>query len=497
LVPAEHVARDGRVYLSKQCPDCGRTEALVSSDAAAWRRKRELWRYDPAKARECLMNCRNCGHAHGPELVFLDVTNRCNMRCPICIAHVPGMSFEFHPPLDYFERVIDGLSKMQPQPAVHLSGGEPTVREDLFEIIAMARGKGLKVGVLTNGVKLADEKFCRRLCDARVPVLLSCDGRDPGIYARLRGNSSASHRKLAALDNLKRYSRRKNTIICCVGRGINDKHMRDLVELCHENRNHIAELDLMPLTETWREGEFEDGVATTVEDVEQIIAAAFPGEPVEFLPAGLGHHLFRAMSFFGSFRLTFGGAHPNCESATLFFSDGERYRPIGYYLKRPLLEIADEVIRRANRIDAKLTKLNPNRFFQRWRGRLLVARTLAPMLLRYLRFERIAKGNPAAAVLRIVGGLLIGRRLQDQARKHLAVAGSLGVVVLAFKEYHSIDSERLQNCKTAYAFEDPDTGRVEVVPVCCYTLFRDEVERKIMARYGMRVEEAPATARNL
>jgi len=495
LVPAEHIARDGRVYVSKQCPDCGTTEALVSSDAQMWHSKRDLWRYDPAKAGECLMNCRSCGHAHGPRMVFLNLTNRCNMNCPICIANIPGMGFEFHPPLEYFERVLDGLSKMDPRPTVQLFGGEPTVREDLFEIISTAQEKGLRVRIVTNGLKLADDEFCRKLCNAGVPVLLAFDGRDPEIYARMRKNRPAYFKKLAALDNLKKYSRRKNTIMCCVARGINDKHMRDLVEFCHENRHYISHLHLIPLTENWEKGEFETDATTTIEDVEQIIAASFPGEPVEFLPAGLGHHLFQAGAFFGNFRLTFGGVHPNCESATLFLSDGERYRPIGHYLKKPLHEVADEVVRRADKIDARLARLNPERFLQRWQARLIVTRTFAPVLLRSLDFRKIAKGRPVVAALKILAGLLAGKRLKEQARKHLTVTDTLGMVVLPFEEYHSIDSERLQNCKAGFAFEDPDSGQIKVVPVCSYSLFRDEVERKIMARYGAAAAADKVSAR--
>jgi len=494
LVPAEHIARDGRVYISKQCPDCGRTEALVSSDAQTWRDKRELWRYDPAEARECLMNCRSCGRAHGPEIAFLNLTNHCNMNCPICMANIPGMNFEFHPPLEYFERVLSGLASMDPPPRVYLFGGEPTLREDLFEIIAIAKGKGLRVLIVTNGLKLADEEFCKKLCNTRVLVQFSFDGRDPEIYTRLRRNRPAYFQKLAALDNLKKYSRRKSTIVSCVARGINDKHMRDLVEFCHENRDHISELDMIPLAETWEEGEFETDVTTTIEDVEQIVAASFPGEPVEFLPAGLGHHLVQAGAFFRNFRVHLGGVHPNCESATFFLSDGERYRPIGHYLKRPLHEIANELIRRANEIGGKLARLNPDRFLQRWRGRVLVVRTFAPVVLRSLDFRRIAKGRPALAAVRILGGLSVGKGLKEQVRKHLTLTNVLPIIVLPFEEYHSIDSERLQSCKAGFAFEDPDSGQIKVIPVCSYALFRDDVERRIMAKYSARMDADAAAA---
>jgi len=287
-VPATHVIRDGRVYIVKNCPDCGKSEALISTNAAVWRRKREVWHFDPDAIGECRLNCLTCGYQHKPRMVFLDVTNRCNMNCPICIANIPGMGFEFNPPLEYFERVLDGLAAMEVKPFVNLFGGEPTVRDDLFQIIKMARDRKLSVGVVTNGLRLADAEYCRKICDSKARVLLGFDGRAPEIYERLRKNPSAYEKKLQALENLKKFSKRRHTIMCCVARHINDKHMQDLVEFCHANRDYIQFLHLIPLTETWEEGEFETDVTTTVEDVEQIIDEAFPEDKVEFLPAGLG-----------------------------------------------------------------------------------------------------------------------------------------------------------------------------------------------------------------
>ena len=489
-VPASRVIRDGNVYISKACPVCGTTEALVSTDAATWQRKRELWRYDPDKARACTLNCRVCGHEHFPRMVFLDLTNRCNMNCPICIANIPGMGFEFHPPLLYFERVLKGLGEMNPKPTVQLFGGEPTVRDDMFEIAEIARRYGLKVRVVTNGLQLPDEEYCKKLCDAKASALVGFDGRDPAIYARLRKSPGAYEKKLKAIENLKKYSKTKSTIMCCVARHINDKHMRDLIDFCHENRDCIGHLHLIPLTETWEEGEFETDVATTIEDVERIIGEAFPGEKVEFLPAGLGHYLRAAASFFGEFRLTFGGVHPNCESATVLLSDGECYRPVGYFMKRPLTEFADEVVERAIGVNERLARLDPARFLQRWRGRFIVMRTFVGPLYRTLDFTKILKGNRFLAALRILGGALVGKGLKSQLRKHTNVAGSLGMIILPFEEYHSIDGHRLQNCAAGFAFEDPETKEIMVVPVCGYSRCTDEVERKIAQKY----QSVPAVA---
>ena len=483
-VPATHVVADGKVYLRKDCPGCGPTQALVSTDAATWERKRRLWHYNPEAVRACGIDCTTCGHAHHPRMLFLDVTNRCNMNCPICIANIPGMGFEFHPPLAYFDHVLAGLARMEPKPTVQLFGGEPTVREDLFDIIDLCRQHELRVRIVTNGLRLADEAYCKRLCDAKVPVLIAFDGRDPEIYRRLRKNPGAYEKKLQALENLKKFSTRKNTIMVCVARHINDRHMGDLIRYCHESRGFITALHLIPLTETWKEGEFETDVATTTEDVEKIIGEAMPDEPVEFVPAGLGSHLDRAMDFFGGVRLSFGGVHPNCESMTLLLGDAERYHALGHYLKRPFTDLAEDLVNRAEAIGPKLARLDPRRRVQRWRGRLLVARKLGIPVLRAIRFRRVLKGNRVLTALRILGGLMMGRKPKDVFRRHSTVQAVLRMIVLPFEEYDSIDGARLQNCTAGFAYEDPDTGEVKTCPVCSWSLFRTEIVKKIAEKYA-------------
>jgi len=65
--PASHLVRDGRVYIRKVCPKCGPSERLVSTDAATWQAKRDLWHYDPEAVGPCAINCLECAHAHHPS----------------------------------------------------------------------------------------------------------------------------------------------------------------------------------------------------------------------------------------------------------------------------------------------------------------------------------------------------------------------------------------------------------------------------------------------
>jgi sulfatase maturation enzyme AslB (radical SAM superfamily) len=478
--------RDGEVFLTKDCPDCGVTEALVSSDPDAWQLKRDICLYDESAPLFCTTDCASCSYDHRPRMVFLDVTNRCNMNCPICIANIPGMGFEFHPPFEYFEKVLTALSRMDPKPLVQLFGGEPTVRDDIFDIIELGRGLGLDLRIVTNGLKLADEDYCRRICESRVHVLLAFDGDDPAIYERLRRNPGAYKKKKKALENLEKYAEHKNTIMCCVARGINDRHMARMLELCHEHKS-IKCMHLIPLTETWEEGEFETNISTTTEDVEHIIDDAIPDEKVEFVPAGLSEWLRPAMRFFGGAPLKFGGVHPNCESGTYVISDGERYHAVSYYLKRPLTEVAAEGVRRLRDLNPRLERLDPASRWQRLRGRLMVIRTLGGLALSALRSDRILRGNRALSVARIAAGALLGRRMKEVLRRNTNVRDAMLMIVLPFEEYHSVESARLQYCFAGFAYEDADDGRVRTLPVCVWGLYKSNIQRKIADKYEARV----------
>jgi hypothetical protein len=490
-VPAAFFERGGRLYIRKDCPDCGRTESEVSSDASVWLEKRRIWDYVPSERVACTLHCDKCGVAHHPTIVFVDVTNRCNMNCPICIANVRGMGFEFHPPLEYFEKLFEVVGRFEPTPMVELFGGEPTVREDLLDVIAVARRHGLKPRVVTNGLRLADEDYCRKLCEAKVRFRFAFDGRSEEVYRRLRSNPAAYHKKVRALKNLRKHSRRNQAIISCIARGVNDQHVADLIQMCHDDRHMITELGVIPLTENWEEGEFETGIRTTMEDVEKIVADSVPGGEVEFVPAGLVHTLRQARRFFRtkssrSELLMLGGVHPNCESMTVVVSDGEKYVSANKFLKVKLSDLAAECLARGRRIEKKLDALDPHKPLQRLRGLALILRTYGPMVRRAVDLRRFTRGNPTLVGLKILFGLMIGRKFRDLCHKHLIAQQVLRMAVLPFEEYHSIDGARLENCKAVFAYEDADSGKVQTIPACTWYLYRNPILKRLSEKYGVK-----------
>jgi uncharacterized radical SAM superfamily Fe-S cluster-containing enzyme len=499
-VPAEFFDRDGAKWIRKHCPTCGPNEALVSTDASVWQSKRDLWQYVPKNRIACSLHCDKCAKDHKPNIVFLDVTNRCNMNCPICIATIRGMGFDFNPPLEYFEKIFADLAKMDPPPVVQLFGGEPTVREDLLDIIASARKVGLRPHVVTNAVRLADEEYCKKLCDARVPMRLAFDGRSPDIYEKLRQNRGAYEKKLKAFENLRKHSRRKHAIIAAAAWGINDHLIGDLIQFVHENRDLVSDLGIIPLTENWEPGTFDAAKTTTMEDVEKMVKQALPAGEVEFIPSGLAYAMKKPRTFFRksprSEVLLLAGVHPNCESMTLLISDGRQYHGINYYLKKPFSQMAVDLAARCKKIEPLLDKLDPKKFFQRWRGRAAIVRTLLPWGFKSIDFIKLADGKPVRALLGLIFGPLFRKQLAEGLASGRRPRRVLRVGMLPFEEQHSVDAARMESCKAVFAYEDTADSKTKYVPACLWYPYRNPLLAKLSEKYGIvrggKVVPAPA-----
>ena len=491
-VPAEFVIRDGQVWIRKDCPQHGSNESLVSSDAQAWQAKRELWKYVPSEPEVCTLKCDKCGFDHKANIVFLDLTNHCNMYCPICIATIKGMGFDYNPPISYFEKVFAHISQWDPKPAVQLFGGEPTVRDDMFDIIALGRKYGLMMNVTTNGIRLADEEYCKKFCEERIPTRFACDGRHPDIYEKLRHNRPAYEKKMKALENLKKYTRVKQTIISCFAWGINDQYLGDLIQYVHDNRDWISQLLIIPLAETWDPKEFNAAKCNTLEDAERMVQVAVPEGKVDFIPAGLSYSMRTVRRFMynnpRSDMLLLAGVHPNCESMTALVSDGKRYRSVNHYLKVPFPKAMAEFASLCDKIAPQLNKLDPKKFSERMKAKLLITRTLLPWGLRTIKILAVCDYNPPWALMKLLGG-----QFAHKWRKWFSPKGTilrrkrrvLRVAMLPFEEQHSVDAGRLENCKSVFTYEDTDTGKMNSIPACMWIPYRNGVLKKISDKYGV------------
>lgn len=209
---AETVSEEDAIYLAKVCPDHGEFKTVIWRGTAdsykAWGRH-SADGGGPEKVltqvkKGCPYDCGPCqAHTEGVCLALVEVNSSCNMRCPICFSSSSKRSDKDEPGLDVIERRYRTiLSSAGPVP-IQLSGGEPTLRDDLPDIVGLGRQLGFEmIQINTNGVRLAqDRTYLAKLHEKGTKVLyLQFDGVTDDVYTSIRGTPMINT-KIKALEN--------------------------------------------------------------------------------------------------------------------------------------------------------------------------------------------------------------------------------------------------------------------------------------------------------
>lgn len=213
-LPAELIRYEGQkgVYLQKNCPEHGEFTVPVWKDRIFF----EEWtaNENPLTEEErdhCSGDCITCQkHLQGTCCVLLEVTERCNLHCRFCFAN-GGESVASDPSYDTICGWIDDITKKAGKPLLQFSGGEPTLRDDLPDLVRYAKHAGCSFTQLnTNGIRLSeDEAYVKALAEAGLDIVfLQFDGTEPKIYEELRINRS---KKTGLFENQKEE---ENLSIC-------------------------------------------------------------------------------------------------------------------------------------------------------------------------------------------------------------------------------------------------------------------------------------------
>ena len=207
-VPARRVLSGHSVYLQKSCPEHGELEKVLIWENEPWHyqdwsrpRAKPLPAVDAA-APDCPAACGLCpSHQQETCTAILEVTGRCSLACPVCFA-ASKASTETDPGLDQIARMLRSVKESAGTCPLQLSGGEPALRDDLPQIVALARKLGFDhIQVNTNGSRLAqDPNYGQHLKDEGVTdIFLQFDGLTEDVYAHIRGAHLLS-RKLRAVE---------------------------------------------------------------------------------------------------------------------------------------------------------------------------------------------------------------------------------------------------------------------------------------------------------
>ena len=222
---------NGQIWLEKSCPDHGFFEVPV------WQGRMDFdkWLLETQELPEnCGLNCpENCGicpeHEIGTCCALLEVTQRCNLRCKYCFAD-GGAGEDL--PFDACKAAISEIVRQCGQPLLQFSGGEPTLRDDLPELVHYAKEAGCSyTQVNTNGIRLAeDPAYTSRLANAGLDIVfLQFDGTRDDIYRTLRGRDLLET-KLEAIRVCSELHIGV-TLVPTVVKGVNDDNLGEIVRL--------------------------------------------------------------------------------------------------------------------------------------------------------------------------------------------------------------------------------------------------------------------------
>ena len=260
--PAEVYAdEDNVVWMSRDCPDHGRLDTRMWPDADhyEWLRSEAFPKIKPQNTLPitagCPFGCGTCArHERRGTLLEIEVTRNCNLHCPVCFASAENGDDD--PTLDEIRAMYQVIADaVGIDGAVQITGGEPTTRKDLKDIIYMGREMGFwGIEINTNGLVISSVPgYLEDLVGAGLTgVYLSFDGVTGDVYEATCGRDILDV-NLRAIERCREIGIQVVLSVAVVS-GVNDHQIGDILRFALENSDVVAGLALQP---AFTSGRFE------------------------------------------------------------------------------------------------------------------------------------------------------------------------------------------------------------------------------------------------
>lgn len=266
LVPTKILIEGDDVFYQKRCTEHGVQKTLISSDATYWKSCKDYLKPGDRPLapqthteRGCPYDCGLCpDHEQHSCLAILEVNEACNLSCPVCFAD-SSVKRTGHRDLATIERMLDTLVESEGEPdLVQISGGEPTIHPQFFEILDAAKRRPIRhLMINTNGIRIAREpEFAARLATymPRFEVYLQFDSLRRDALMNLRGADLRAVRQ-QALEALEKHNI-STTLVVTVKKGVNDEEVPDIIRYALEWRC-VRGVTLQPIQDAGRNDDFD------------------------------------------------------------------------------------------------------------------------------------------------------------------------------------------------------------------------------------------------
>ena len=314
IIPTKTVT-DGRdVYFHKFCPEHGESRVFIRSDLKDYlksqRYVKSAWKPE-AFTGDARIRCpEGCGFCERHEqhlcLPIIEITDRCDLICPVCI-NASGRNSEGTSPqrdlsLHEFRHLLDVILEAEGQVDVlNLSGGEPLLHPQLLEMIdeALSRKEIVRVSLSTNGLRFRDEPgLLHELHKRHIVISLQFDGFHESIYENLRGKPMLRE-KLEILHMLKDCRVTTSLTMTAAG-GVNDDQFPAMLDYLF-GQDHVVSLMVQPVAFVGRGADMRKKLKRlSLPDVIHLLGKAdHPAVKVEdFVPLPCSHPFCFSLAFY-------------------------------------------------------------------------------------------------------------------------------------------------------------------------------------------------------
>lgn len=451
---ADIIEIDGEIWLRRTCPTHGTFQSLYWPDAEMYHRYEHYSSLgngieNPqnfSASGKCPSTCGLCNnHSSQTLLANIDLTNRCNLNCDFCFANSQACGYVYEPSFDDVVSMMRMLREQKPVPvpAVQFSGGEPTMRDDLIQIVTKAKELGFpQIQIATNGIQLSkDPILAKNLLKAGLTtVYLHFDG------VSIRTNKLLeTHEK--AIENLRKAGL-GTVLVPTVIKGVNDQEVGDIIRFAVKNISVIRGVNFQPVAFTGAASEVDvENSRVTIPDLLRDIEDQTKGliKRDDFYPIPCVtpiSDLVEAYTGRPQVRFT---AHQHCGAATyIFVKNDETIIPVPRMID---VDLFFESI-------AKMAKTLENG------GKINKYTSLLTGIKDVHNSFKNEQIGSSSEFRRLITRILIEQNLDALQEYHQK---SLFIGTMHFMDRYNFDFDRVQRCCIHYA-----TPSGQLIPFCTY-----------------------------
>ncbi len=478
----------GAVYMEKSCPVHGHFRDKIYSDAKLYLKMEEFEFGDNRglenpqipNAVKCPDDCGMCSiHTSHTVLSNVDLTNRCNLTCPVCFANANVQGYLYEPSFEQLRGMLQTLRDQRPTPnrVVQFSGGEPTIYPRFHDVLRMATEMGFThIQCATNGILFADLEFAQQAKEAGLHSLyLQFDGVTDDVYLRTRG-VRLLEQKLACIENCRKAGL-KIVFVPTIVKGVNDHEIGAMIRLAMDNVDCVSGFSFQPVCFTGRINKRElEQKRFTQSDLAYCVAdqTGLTDKYHDWFPLSCTSPFSKLLSGLQNFNRPNLTSHPHCAMGTYLYVHPETKAavPITRFFDMPaMLREIDTLARGAQGARIKMfSKINAWQKLRRhYRAQF------APPGLSFERFLQTLQGMTDHSYGR-------GKGDGTFTYKTLLVAG------MHFMDGYNYDIERVKRCVIHYSAPNG-----MVYPFCTYNsgpCFRDRIEKEFLVPFDLKARKA-------